>query len=109
MTMIRHRNTLGSAPESITMANTGETVWYIGVYGFKASNYTIKADVSADETVTLTSGKAVAASVALGDWKYYRISAPSDTTQLKVTLTKLTANVDLYLLKSSRPQQYRIR
>jgi YD repeat-containing protein len=97
---------LGERPESITLANTGEAVWYIGVKGYQASNnYTIKADVSADKTVTLTSGKAVAASVALGDWKYYRISAPSDTTQLKVTLTKLSADVDLYLLKSKRPQQ----
>ena len=41
-----------------------------------------------------------------GDWKYYRIGASSNISQLKVTLTKLTANVNLYLRKSSRPQQY---
>jgi hypothetical protein len=97
---------VGNQPESITLANTGETVWYIGVYGYLGSTYTIKAEAGADETVTLTSGNAVAGSVERGDWKYYRISASSNISQLKVTLTKLTANVNLYLRKSSRPQQY---
>ncbi len=97
---------LGKQPESITLANTDKALWYIGVHGYKASTYTIKAELSADQTVTLTSGKAVASSVALGDWKYYRITTPTDAAQLKVTLTKLSADVDLYLRKAVRPQQF---
>lgn len=97
---------LGKQPESITQANPDQAIWYIGVYGYKASTYTIKAELSADQTVALTSGKAVASSVALGDWQYYRITTPADTAQLKVTLTKLSADVDLYLRKASRPQQF---
>lgn len=96
---------VGKQPESLTLANGDKALWYIGVYGSKTSNYTIRAELSADQTVTLTSGKAVASSVALGDWKYYRISTPADAAQLKVTLTKLSADVDLYLRKASRPQQ----
>ncbi len=96
----------GKQPESITLANTDKALWYIGVHGYEASTYTIKAELSADRTVALTSGKAVASSVALGDWKYYRITTPANAARLKVTLTKLRADVDLYLRKGSRPQQF---
>jgi hypothetical protein len=97
---------LGTVPESITLANDGNTLWYIGVYGFAASTYTVTATLSDDKTIALIAGQAKTGSVALGDWKYYRITAPNGATQLTVNVTKIGEDVDLYLRKSLRPQQF---
>jgi hypothetical protein len=52
---------------------------------------------------TLSPGVAVDASVQQGDSKEYRIVASSTHTQLKVSLTNLTQNADLYVRRNRRP------
>ena len=42
-------------------------------------------------------------SVSQGHWKYYTISASSSHTQIKVDLTDLSADVDLYVRKGFQP------
>ena len=49
----------------------------------------------------LTSGVGVAGSVALNAYKYYTIAVPSGATNLTVTLTGLSADVDLYVNNST--------
>ncbi|MBI4915136.1 MAG: PPC domain-containing protein, partial [Acidobacteria bacterium] len=49
----------------------------------------------------LTSGVGVAGSVAYQTWKYYTIVVPSGATNLAVTLTGLSADIDLYVNNST--------
>jgi len=52
---------------------------------------------------SLTSGNVVSDSVAQGAWKHYQITASSSHSQLKVEMTNLLADVDLYVRKGSQP------
>ena len=36
----------GTLSETITIKNSGENIWYIGVYGSSKGNYTVKAVLS---------------------------------------------------------------
>ena len=62
------------------------------------ANFTATA-VSGD--TALTSGVGVAGSVAASAYKYYTIAVPSGATNLTVTLTGLSADVDLYVNNST--------
>ncbi|HPS77444.1 MAG TPA: hypothetical protein PLS53_04750 [Thermoanaerobaculaceae bacterium] len=61
-------------------------------------NFTSTA-VSGD--TPLTSGVGVAGSVTLQAWKYYTIVVPSGATNLSITLTGLSADIDLYVNNST--------
>jgi hypothetical protein len=61
-------------------------------------NFTATA-VSGD--TPLTSGVGVSSSVTLQAWKYYTIAVPSGATNLTVTLTGLSADIDLYANNST--------
>jgi hypothetical protein len=61
-------------------------------------NFTSTA-VSGD--TPLTSGVGVSSSVTLQAWKYYTIAVPSGATNLTVTLTGLSADIDLYVNNST--------
>ena len=51
----------------------------------------------------LASGRSVSGSVAEGDWVYYKIGASVSNTQVKVELTNLSADVNLYVNEGSLP------
>ncbi len=63
--------------------------------------------VSAQTTIypsdPLTSGQTVSGTVGLTSWKNYKITASSSDTQLKVDLTNLSSDVDLYVRKDASP------
>jgi peptidoglycan/xylan/chitin deacetylase (PgdA/CDA1 family)/predicted secreted Zn-dependent protease len=77
---------------------------YLGVYGFRASNYNITATLkNGDENVTtLTSGTAVSGSVIQGGMKYYKI-AVTQGKSLKSLLNELSADLDLYVKIGDKP------
>ncbi len=51
----------------------------------------------------LNSGSAVNGSVALGQWRYYQISAGAGHTNLLVELSGLSADLDLYVRQGQQP------
>ncbi|MGC8724918.1 MAG: carboxypeptidase regulatory-like domain-containing protein, partial [Acidobacteriota bacterium] len=63
-------------------------------------NFTATANPSGD--TALTSGLGVSTgSIAKGAWKYYTIAVPSGATNLSITLTGLSADLDLYVNNST--------
>jgi len=98
----------GTTSETCTEDNSGSNLWHIGVQGFKSGNYTIKATLSGvnnsgDNIITLSSGVSKSGSVSKKAWKYYKISASSAHSQVKVEMTNLSNDVDLYVRKGSKP------
>lgn len=80
---------------------------YIGVYGYTAGKYKLKAAlfgyVPEPDVQTLLSGQAKIASVNEGDWKHYKIIADYGPSTLKVNLSQLSADVDLYVKLGEAP------
>uniref|UniRef100_UPI003B432CB1 PPC domain-containing protein n=1 Tax=Candidatus Electronema sp. JC TaxID=3401570 RepID=UPI003B432CB1 len=98
----------GTTSESCTLPNSGSATWYISVYGYQAGSFSIKATLSGSTPppstiTTLTSGQAVSGSAAYNEWKKYKITSSSTDTQLKVDMTGLSADVDLYVQKGAEP------
>ncbi len=63
-------------------------------------NFTATVNPSGD--TPLTSGVGVSTgSIAQGAWKYYTIAVPSGATNLSITLTGLSADLDLYVNNST--------
>uniref|UniRef100_UPI003B434128 PPC domain-containing protein n=1 Tax=Candidatus Electronema sp. JC TaxID=3401570 RepID=UPI003B434128 len=90
------------------LPNSGSATWYISVYGFAAGSYNLKATLSGSTPppstiTTLTSGQAVSGSAGQNEWKKYKITSSSSDTQLKVDMTGLSADVDLYVQKGAEP------
>ncbi len=95
----------GTSDESCTLANSGETEWYINVYGFQAGNFDLEAVLSGSgaSVVELTSGEHVSDTVEYDDWKQYKIISSASDTELQVDLTDLSADVDLYVKQGAVP------
>jgi len=81
--------TFSPTSTSVTIASANQT----------GKNFTATA-VSGD--TPLTSGVGVSTgSMAIQTWKYYTIAVPSGATNLAITLTGLTADLDLYVNNSA--------
>jgi len=80
--------TFSPASTSVTIASANQT----------GKNFT--ATASTGDTA-LASGAGVAGSVTLQAWKYYTIAVPSGATSLAITLTGLSADIDLYVNNSA--------
>lgn len=103
----------GTSEEHCSLANTGATAWYIGVYGYRASDFDIKATLTeantgggasgGDEDQLLTLGEVSSDSIAQGAWHYYVLDVPAGDTKLNVNLYGLSDDVDLYVRRDSRP------
>lgn len=96
----------GTSSERCNLQNSGATVWHIGVYGYRASSYVLEASLivpSVDTGTALSSGTAVNASVQTGGWKRYTIQSSDTDRELKVSLSALSADSDLYVRKSIAP------
>lgn len=55
--------------------------------------------------VSLSSGVSESGSVSVGEWDYYSIDVPSGANRLRVKLTNLTADGDLYVRAGSQPTE----
>jgi len=62
-----------------------------------------RSQTQGDCPTTSTSGTPISDSITKGQWHYYTITASSAQTLLKVELTDLSGDVDLYLKKGSQP------
>ena len=86
---------------SVTLTQNADV--YIAVYGYKATNYTIKATKTGIAVVTpLISGTAVTDSIELGTKKYYKIEALQGQTVSSI-LDQLTANANIYIRVGAKP------
>ena len=91
--------------DSCTVTLNANSDVYIAIYGYRASNYNIKATVSGGNggnVTTLVSGVAKAGSVAKNKMKYYKISVPQGKT-LNSLLNGLNADLDLFIKIGEKP------
>jgi hypothetical protein len=95
----------GTTSESCTLTNNGATEWYVSVYGYTAGNFDLKATLSGiSSTVTeLTSGQQVSDSAGYHAWKKYKITSSASDAELKVDMTNLSSDVDLYVQQGAEP------
>lgn len=103
----------GTSAEHCTVDNTGATTWYVGVYGYRSSSFNLLASLvegdtggggtGGNEDQLLTVGEAVSANVDLAAWHYYVVDVPVGDNKLSVSLSNLTADIDLYVRAGSRP------
>ena len=93
----------GKSADSCDVTLTQDADVYIGVYGYRATSYQVKATKSADNgDNSLTSNVAKAGSVTQDSMKYYKIPALF-ADRVVVTLTQLTADADIYVKVGSKP------
>ena len=105
----------GTSTEHCSLENTGATTWFIGVYGYRASSFSIQASLEEsntgggdtgggdDDDRGLTMDQVSEDAIALGMWHYYVLDVPAGDTQLDVVMSGLSADVDLYVRADSRP------
>jgi hypothetical protein len=79
-----------------------QCTYYIGVYGTRASNYTLIASTSA-ATTSLQDGVPVQEWVPQGGWEYFMIHVPTQGADLLFALTPLSGDPDLYVSFDPRP------
>lgn len=104
----------GASAEHCTVDNIGATTWYVGVYGYRGSSFNLLASLTegntgggggtgGDEDQLLALGEAASATVDLNAWSYYVVDVPAGDNKLSVSLSNLTADIDLYVRAGSRP------
>jgi peptidoglycan/xylan/chitin deacetylase (PgdA/CDA1 family) len=86
---------------SVTLVSNADV--FIGVYGYKATAYQIKATIenNSSNIYTLTSGTAQSGSVSKGETKYYKISANKNQSVTSL-LNQLTSDADIYVKVGER-------
>lgn len=100
----------GTRREVCLRTNSGATTWYIHVYGYQASVYTLQANLIdggaalAPGITTLTSGAPQNGAIQQYEIRYYQIAASAAVTSVNVTLTGLSGDADLYLRANQLPQ-----
>ncbi|MCI5145120.1 MAG: hypothetical protein D3923_06215, partial [Candidatus Electrothrix sp. AR3] len=93
-----------TSSENCELSNSGETEWYIGVYGYQAGSFDLEAVLSgSNPAIPLTSGETNTHAVGYNTWENYIITSSSTDTQLKVDLSNLSADLDLYVKKDAMP------
>jgi len=86
---------------SVTLVNSGDV--YIGVFGYKATTFNIKATVGGvnNDVVTLTSNISVNGELAQGAMKHYKLLASNGDT-VESVLNNLNADADIYVKIGSK-------
>jgi len=92
----------GTSPETCQMADDSPTIWYIGVYGYQAGNFSLKTIVNPVVINSLITGQAVDGAVDHQSWIYYKV-VTFPWEGLSVQLFALSDDVDLYLRYGARP------
>ena len=97
----------GVSNEVVSVVNAGVTTWYVGVHGYRSSDYTLSAQAikpdTGTETQSLQSGVSSSGLVPQSVWRYFKIAAAEDTTSVTVELSGLTADSDLYVRRGAKP------
>jgi len=91
--------------DSCSVTLTQDADVYVAVYGYKATNYSIKATKgggNAGGVTTLTSGTAISSSITQGTTKYYKIAALQGQN-IASLMDQLTADADLYVRIGAKP------
>ena len=94
----------GTTSDGCDITLNRNTNVYLGVYGYRATSYQLKATKIAggNSTITLTSGVARSGSVAQGETKFYKISAQNGDKVVSL-LDHLNADADIYVKVGSQP------
>ena len=93
----------GASNENCSLTINENADVYLGVYGYRASSYNIKATLNGiSDVITLTSGTTVMGSVTQGEMNYYKIAVQQDKT-LTSLLDGLNADLDLYVRIGNKP------
>ncbi|KZX50342.1 hypothetical protein A3709_11345 [Halioglobus sp. HI00S01] len=91
----------GTEADSCNVTLSGGQSAIIGVYGFRAANYRLRATLPSFQPGAPTqiySGQVVSNTVTQDNWRYYRITGSGE---LSVDLYNLTADADLYVRKGN--------
>lgn len=97
---------LSGSNETVTVNGSSSPVlssgrWYIGVNGYSAASYSLRATVSSGGSGPTTLLD-VSSSVAQGAWKNYTVSVAAGVTSLQITMTG-SGDGDLYVRAGAQP------
>jgi len=92
----------GTTTDSCTLTFTQNAELYIRIYGYRTSDYRIKATVTGDDTPILISGVSVSGTVTQSEMKYYKIPALFGQ-DIEGRIDLLTDDSDIYIKKGSKP------
>ncbi|MGB0865563.1 MAG: pre-peptidase C-terminal domain-containing protein [Granulosicoccaceae bacterium] len=97
----------GDNPESCTLENTQATQWHIGVYGYRASNYTLEAtlidNAGGNLDTLLPLDQSTTGAVARSTWQHYKVNVPATTQEVTFVLSGMSADADMYVRRGQRP------
>ena len=96
----------GSSNEQCSLPNDGEESWYIGVYGYRATDFSLTAyylEVPPVTDAELSNGVVSQSDVLQGGWDFYTFEATAAQGQVTFDLSGLSDDVDLYVRAGERP------
>jgi hypothetical protein len=79
-------------------------VYHIGVFGYTAASFSVVAS-SAQAAVLLQLGMPITAHLRADEWAYYTVQIEDATKALRISLTPLTGDPDLYVSTDGRPSR----
>jgi hypothetical protein len=88
--------------DSCSVTLTQNATVHIAVYGYRATPYTLLAQLSGENIPTLTSGQTLSDSVERNAIKYYKINALFGDN-VTATISNLTADADIFIKKGNKP------
>jgi len=94
---------MGTTADTCSVTLTSDADVFIRIYGYRATNYTLTASLSAGESiVNIVSGETISASVSRDEIKYYKINTHFGDKVI-ATISALTADADIYIKKGEKP------
>jgi|GEM_PF-2220853 len=78
------------------------TETYIGVFGYRAGDYQLTSVVESSR-LTLAPGESDSRDVLDNQWRYYAVEGLTEDDLLQVSLSALSADLDLYVKQGERP------
>ena len=99
----------GRSDEDCTLSNSGETTWYVGVYGYRSSSFDLNV---AHRTSTsqsggiLTSGAVASGNLVRGEWRHYTFTSTATDRQISAELSGLGGDVDIFVRAGERPSDH---
>lgn len=95
----------GTSTEKCELNNAGGKRFFVGVYGYQASSFSLLATNSSNPLIIteLLDGQSDSSFVDQSEWTYYKITVPATESRLTVNLSGLTSDGDLFVRQGQIP------
>lgn len=101
--------TIAADDDKYCGAEGGSIKFYVAVYGFQASQFTLLASSAHEDNIELTDGQPQVGSGAEREMKLFSFHVPAAAQQVRVTVTPTQGDPDLYIALQGKLSQILFR